>query len=111
MGLCPLHGIPLQEVVRHQIAVLVGRGAVHIPAPPADTQHYETRNSLSLVLCQKERSAIPFAVQAHYVLIMCLIVNEELVSLARRLVEPIKGIDIGLPFTPAHADPDRKSLV
>src|SRR5579875_1669770 len=35
----PLHAVPLQKVVGHQVALLVGGGTVHVPAPASEAQH------------------------------------------------------------------------
>src|SRR2546423_1748322 len=52
MGFSPLHPVPLQQVIGHQVALLVGRRSIHVPAPAAETQHNDTGDSLPLVLCQ-----------------------------------------------------------
>src|SRR5579885_937635 len=94
----PLDAMPLQEVIRHQVAMLIGGSAVHIPAPAPVAQHDNARNRLPLVLRQKEGEAIIRAVQAQDLLVKRLVVDKELIALAGRLVNLIERIQIGLPL-------------
>ncbi len=102
MSFCPLHTIPLQEVIGHQVAILVGGCAIHVPTPLSKAQHNDTGNNLPLVFRQEKRGAVAFTVQAHYIFIVILVVNEELVALAGRLVNVIEGVKIDLTLASPH---------
>src|SRR5712692_9691196 len=104
MRLCPLHAVPLQQVIRHEVTVLVGGCAIHIPAPTAKTQDNNTRDSRPLIFGEEESCTVSFAVQAHHILVVVLIVDEELVALTGCLVNSVKSIKIGLSLSPAYCD-------
>ena len=55
---------------------------------------------------QQQRRAVTFAVEAHDILVMRFVVDEELVALAGRLIESIEGIQVSLSL----AAPDGHAL-
>ncbi len=63
-----------------------------------------SRDSFALVFRQEECGAVAFAVEAHNVFVVGFAVNEELVPLARRFVDTIEGINVGLALAATHDD-------
>ncbi len=96
----PLHARPLQQVVGHQVALLVGGCAVHVPAPPAEAQYDDARDGLALVLGQQQRGSpvlVTGSIETHHVFIVTFVVDEERVALAGRLVDVVERVEVGLP--------------
>src|SRR2546421_12729206 len=58
MSFSPLHAVPLQEVIGHQVALLIRRCTIHIPAPMSVSEHDNAGDSLSLVFGQEEGCSI-----------------------------------------------------
>src|SRR5438309_7528980 len=61
MSFGPLHAVPLQEVIGHQVALLIRRCTIHIPAPTPVAEHNDTGDSLPLVFGQEEGGSISLA--------------------------------------------------
>src|SRR5258706_3517368 len=112
MSFSPLHAVPLQEVIGHQVALLIRRCTIHIPTPTPVEEHDNTGNSLPLEFGQEEGCPVSLAEQAHDIFIVSFVMNEELVAFAGSLINAIERIQVclalsttyGDAFTPSQAD-------
>src|SRR5258708_19321792 len=65
MSFGPLHAVPLQEVIGHQVALLIRRCTIHIPTPTPKGEHDYTSDSLPFVFGQQEDCSISSAQNPH----------------------------------------------
>src|SRR5258708_9463924 len=104
MSFGPLHAVPLQEVIGHQVALLIRRCTIHIPTPTPKGEHDYTSDTLPFVFGQEEGGSISVAEKAHDIFIVFFVMNEELVAFAGGLINAIERIQVCLPLSTTYGD-------
>src|SRR5689334_6166301 len=83
----PLDCSPLQQVVWHSLTMLVSRSSEQIPAPASQRDSDGSRNCLPITLSQQEYATVLLTKHAQNILIVCLVMNEELITRTGGLVD------------------------